>query len=432
MATINQIASGQWVSEAATVWDSGLVPAVSDHVVVAGGFSLVVDSDTNALTSFNSSAQTGQLSIGGGAALDVNGSCTLGGNQSAGSGVLACGGSLAVGAGVSGSGLNILMDGTGSVDDQSGAFVFGDIEIDTAGAVTMSSLLTCGDFTMTAGTLVGTSQALTAGGDVLYTSATAVTDLSLTMTGTATLDWSTFADRFLDLTVSSTAVVSLTNDCNTKALHIAGSVSGAQEILISSSGANDYLEITGDAAANVTVAVSSTVDITNAGEVSIGPATLEYRGTVNDVLYTQSGPITASGELWVNNTTALKASTLALGAGSALGDLVLGSKTISGSGIMNLADGSHSVESVAAGHATNAANALAAATSSILMPPAGVLDGADITITSTSARLTNGVLTNVALTGLLNCWGVTESTGNSGDIIHHGGVETGVAIGLAA
>ena len=255
-----------------------------------------------------------------------------------------------------------------SLDIQSGTFdpsgetivMAGDFDI-TGGTLELNAAaaIWCAAFNLDGGIITGNSETLTINGDVLYAAGGGTaSNVYMTLIGTAnTLGWDVFAQRMLSCTISGS--YTLIDDVDTKEIHITGSLAGAFEVTISPSTANDYLEVTGTVAAATTIAVSSANSITNQYDVNGISGTLEYRGAVNNIVLTQSGSLQVPGDLWINHTTVLKTSTVLVNENSTLGDCVLGSKTISGSGIVTFGDGFiHTIGSIAAGNAANTADAM--------------------------------------------------------------------------
>jgi hypothetical protein len=231
MATVTQIANGRWVADAATVWDTGVVPAAGDSVV-AFGYALTVDEDTNALSSLIM-ASGGSLTIDATKIVTTTGLVALSQASSGGAGTLACGGDLTLGINHTFTGnVSIEMTGTGTYIDGSASPGGANLEINTAGTVTLATDVDCVDFTPTAGTLIATGFELIARGDVLYTLGN-VTGLGLTMTGTSkNISGIAVGNRLANLTIATGATIDAIGLVHAEKATINGMLNGTGKLVI--------------------------------------------------------------------------------------------------------------------------------------------------------------------------------------------------------
>ena len=361
-------------------------------------------------TAMNYSASTWSLSDGGVADLSkpVAGDTIL---LTANSGAVTCDEPWAA-ANLSGSG------GTWYFTAQPGT-VTGEIDLANIAAIANgASLIVGGDFVVgAAGTfgllddtsincdtfeLVGTidtgGNTLTVNGDVLYT-AGVVTELNLTMTGSAnTLGWARSGELIDLLTLASGATITTSAVCWMLAIGGTGALVANHTVTLHTP-TTDFWLLATQVTGNGTISFRNWSDpTTNTSDMDI-----DCRGGL-DIRYDVDGVLTLAGAIDINarplavRGTAIGGSaTLTLTGPLTCGTATLGNGANTGSGILNLGSGNHSIVGIVMGNATNGANALDFGTSSIRL--SGTIDGDNITFTNTSGVVVLGTIHDVDLTG---------------------------------
>lgn len=371
--------------------------------------------------------------------IKAGGDVTLDGFLLASSGaVQECGGNLILNSGASvDADITILMlAGTGSLTITSNGVTMGHLEINDGGGdadFTLVDDLSCGDFTLTDGELIGTGQTLTASGDVTYVGGE-VTNLSITMTGDESVIWSTSQLLSL-LTIYTGATVTSTGHVWTKKLAGAGAFV-LDDTLEFSETANGFWAYTGQIAGTGTVDFryqgtspgSTDIDIDCTGGLTIrtnGTDTMTFGAALD----CNAKPLHIEGTGGTDLMT-VNMVTFALTCGALkLGD----TDATSGSAVLNMGSGIANLASVIMGNDANDGNVLAFDTKDVFST--GIIDGNNavedtnpMTITSVGANLHGGTLLDAAVSGPLHCWGVTISGVTTNDVLHEGS-NVGVAMG---
>ncbi len=306
-------------------------------------------------------------------------------------------------------------------------------DLGTAGSLTSSDdFSVMGDFLLDGGTINTTDDIMTLDGDALYSSGT-VTLLNLKMTGTSnTLGWST-ASPLNSLEIASGATITSAADVWTMALAGAGDLVMNDTLEFSSTAAGFWTytgQVTGTGMVDFRYQSSSPgstdIDIDCTGGLGIR-TNATHAMTFGAGLDCNAKPLkilgTGAGDLMTVNMATFG---LTCGAMS-LGD----SGATSGSGVLNMGSGIFNVASIIMGNDANTGNVLAFDTSSVFLT--GTIDGNSedtnpMTMTSTGANLHGGTLLDVAVSGPLHCWGVTNSGVISVDVLHEGS-NAGAALG---
>lgn len=296
---------------------------------------------------------------------------------------------------------------------------------------------TAGTTTLT--TAAAAAKTLTVTGSLILADTPVVTPsvLDVVMTGfLKTISWADFGSRFKSLTISSIGAIGRTGGVITNALYIAGEVTGNNLITLTPT-ANDYLEITGEISGN-TIEINTASDWSNSKAINAGSEALIYLAAAGDVTFTQTGPITHTGNIAIVASEATKTATLDIQVGSWLGDIVLGRAAgLDKSGGLVLDGKVYSLKSLGAGHDDNTGNFVTLTGSTVIL--SGIFNGNNqgttMTITSTGANLHGGTLTDVTCTGVLYAWGVTEGNpGNNSNTIANesslGGTTANVGAGM--
>lgn len=416
MAVVTQIASGNAVGEAATVWDSGTVPAIGDEVVATANFDLTWDDDSNAMLSFDRIGSTGTLTVANGKTLNVDGVCYLDGPV-VGPGTIAVSGNFGLATdAVLDDTINILLDGTGNVTDASGAGG-GNYDVNTvAGTHTQTTDLYCHDFKLTQGIIVGTGYTVYLDGTFgPYTAGTA-TGLSITQSGTNDADWNTSTGKLVLYTAGTGATITLKGTAViTQALAGSGAIApDASEYIYIHTPADNFWSYTGACSAPLKiyhgVSVSSGAAITlvnaNVDVVSSGD-TLTMDGNLN----------IGTGALTLRGATTGANSTLTMsGNGLTCASVLVGYTTANvGSGIINFGSGLHIITgNMGRGNDANTANAFALDTGNFLL--GGILNGDNqgtngITVTSDGANIVasgaSAEIKEVTSDNVIHTWGVS-------------------------
>jgi len=433
MATVTQIASGSWVADAATVWDTGAVPGNTDDVDATGAFDLTVDDDTNALNSFDRSGSTGTLTIASAKTLDVDGNCTLD-SMVTGPGTISVSGNLVLGGTFVRDSVDfsLLLDGTGTITDNSAYNCLEgvDIEVNTAGTHTAVQAIAADSFTLTLGTYND------GGFAHLFAESITISDGTFTNTGTwtktgdsGTVENATYTRSFTDLAVAGGVTMEMSDDVYMASLSlgdgaaVTGSLGTEILQLIKQNGSgpssDGYWTQPSDATVSVPVRIwkcskapGSNIALTNKN------LTVETNG---ENAITMDGNISlGTGNLYVRGTGTDNSQTLDMaGYNLTCGAVSLGAIAANtGKGVLYLGEGTHSIASLADGDGDTATNELYFESSSVSL--SGTLDGDNITTTSAGANLHGGTIQNVTSTGVIHCWGVTDGGSNSADVCHEG------------
>jgi hypothetical protein len=412
MAVVTQIASGAAVADAATVWDTGAVPAIGDTVDATGNFDLTWDDDSNALGAFYRQGSTGTLTIANGKTLDIDGICALDGPV-AGPGTVAVSGDFLkeIGA-VFSADLQLLLDGTGYITDNSTASGGADTEINTAGTVTQTTDFDTLDYTLTAGTFDANGYTLNISGNVLYSGGT-VTEFNPNLIGTTkTIAWNSYGNPITLLTIDSGATITTAAAVWTKALAGTGAFTVNNPTYIYQE-ASGWWNFTG-------MMTGAGALYFNNVDASPGPVPVDIdvklyvQSSTNQSLTMGAGLNIGTRKLHVRGVGAADTMTLNMGANSLVaGQVELGNAgAIADGGILNLGTGAHSIASLATGNAANTLNAIDFDQSTANCTGAMNLDNIQATgATPINARIVfgpGGVMSNIDDKGLTNpiaVWG---------------------------
>ncbi len=378
MATVTQVAPGNWVADAGDVWSTGLVPPIGADVDATGNFALIVDDDTNALLSFDRTGSTEPLMVADTKTLDVDGNCALD-SVVVGSGTISVSGDLVLVADAEvGNEINILLDGTGDVTDN--AFLGGgSYEVNSAaGTHTVLTDVKCHDLKRTLGAMAGAFTWICAG-DVSQSGGTG--NPLITMSNAApSLAWDNLGGRLASLTFASGSTVDLTEDVYSDKYILNGvdvTTSNGSCLRLREAPANWWTQtslVTVDVIAdrvsnppggditladqNFTFSTGASRSITLDANIDIGTGQFNLGGAAGGAIYT------------------LDMVRFALRCGPA----IVGNITGGGSGIFKCGSGTIDVASFAAGNAANAVDAIAL--DSCHLECSGLFNGDNIAITA--------------------------------------------------
>ena len=430
MATVTSIASGDWVADAATVWDTGAVPAVGDDAVIAVSHWVNVDDDTNSLLSLTQEDGSA-LSIVMAKTLDCDGDCVLAQTVD-GPGTLAVSGSLTLGAQTNfGSDLQLLLDGTGTVTNNATDLGGADTVINTAGTITLATDFPTIDFTRTLGAVVTDAFAIIASGNVLHSGGTG--NPLITMTGDKTFTWASNTDPPARLTVADGATVTRTGATSyvrSLVVEEGGELVGDSSIVISLNGDFAPSSCAGAITGGVLYISPITAHRSNTGDFTGLTCDVNINGTTDAINFTQNGRFETTGNLIVANGNNDRWVGFVVNGLLRCGDVTLGSSG-SKSGKLSLGSGSHHLASVIMGDDANTANGLLLGSSSVFL--SGTADGNSpdtnpMTITANGANLHGGTLLDANVVGPLHAWGVTIAGATTKDVLHEGS-NAGAALG---
>ncbi len=428
MPTVTQVASGNWIADAATVWDTGSVPSGGDDVDASDEYHLTLDGAPNTLASFTRSGSTGTFDFNGND-LVVTGDVTLDGIVDAETGdKLTIGGSLILDFGITlDPVLSFLFNSSAGTETlYSDISPMGNIEVDSSGgSMTLTSDIICNDLLLTDGVLVGTNQQISVEGDLQRVAGTP-TDLTIIMVGTgAEVRWPTYNRRLTELIIANGATVSVEATTYVKKLTVTGVLSGTASLSIYNASAGWWgvqsgtvtcpirlEELTGGPGNAMTVGGSSTRIQTDSVKMLTMDADLNCG---DEQLLVLGNAVDDSMSLYMNGYS-LTCGALTIGRDAGL----------NGNGKIFLTGSGHQLDSIAMGDAANSGNEFSMSHSSLLLT--GTFDGTNITITSIGAHVIGGVVQDVDVSGVLHRWGATVDRDNSSDVVDEGS-NTGVGIG---
>ena len=432
MAVVTQILNGQWVFGAAFVWDTGAVPADGDDVVLLENGNIIVDDDTNALNSITQTGDASRISI---PAVDKTLNCD--GNASfsgwvTGPGTLAVSGSLTTGVEcLFENGLQLLLDGTGTVTNNATALGGADTVINTAGTITLATDFPTIDFTRTLGAVVTDAVAIIASGNVLHSGGTG--NPLITMTGDKTFTWASNTDPPARLTVADGATVTRTGATSyvrSLVVEEGGELVGDSSIVISLNGDFAPSSCAGAITGGILYISPITAHRSNTGDFTGLTCDVNINGTTDAVNFTQNGRFETTGNLIVANANNDRWVGFVVNGLLRCGDVTLGGSG-NRSGVLSLGSGSHHLASVIMGDDANTANGLLLGSSSVFL--SGTADGNSpdtnpMTITANGANLHGGTLLDANVVGPLHAWGVTIAGATTKDVLHEGS-NAGAALG---
>ncbi|TSA39922.1 hypothetical protein D4Q85_00590 [bacterium] len=297
----------------------------------------------------------------------------------------------------------------------------GDVEIDSAGTVTLGDALRCGPFTFTAGTLNDAGYNLYVNGDLNFTNGTLVSSGEWHHTGSGDVYGSNSNVRPALLVLGDGAGVTSTLqesvNCKTFAYGV-GTVTGGGYDLYLYPQANDFwtdgagtIDGLGRIRIYIVASLTQTGPITVADKLSIAQKvgfTLGISGAVN----------AGSNDIEVGATTATTGGLVTFSGGlTTTGALKLGYYNASGYGGNVALACNASLGAIETLQASNP-NALALSPNHILRLT-GTLDGTDIAVTSAEADVHDGILKDVGGTGIIRRWGAVADTGCTLDLVHY-------------
>ena len=309
-----------------------------------------------------------------------------------------------------------------------------------AGSLTMSDDLTLtGSFDLEAGGTLdmgNVNNVLSVSASYTYTTGTMANNGILEMTGTGNLhSGSTNVPNFLQLTSilngdATDADVTLTGTSTFKTgmdIPEGATLNLVAQTLspyLQTGNFNDTLHCEGDITATTgKVNIYPNQSLSNSLVCNFGSVRVIMAGYDDDT-WTQTGAFTC-GALAIYDHHAGHAQTFDISGNLTAANVVLG-LTGNKSGILNLGGGMHSIASLTDAGATDLNNALDL--DKCHLECSGILNGDNITVTSTGANLHGGTIRNADVTGVLHCWGVTDGGSNSVDVAHEGS-NAGAALG---
>lgn len=391
MAVVTSIANGDWIADAASVWDTGAIPAVGDTTLL-NGHAIVVDGGISITNLLGAGAAT--LAFGA-QTFDASNAMVLDSIEAT----------------------------AGAATITASSFAIG--ETAGRGKLTLTDDLTLtSDFELDGGELDMNSKDIAITGNIVYSSGTVSNRGTITQGGSNILDWGETTSIF-DYHVEAGATITVDNGVS----YVKSFTSGVGSTIQPDT--TDALTIRQPSAGwwssqLGTVAINVNVFVTNAapgGDITLEDTNLAFQG--NDTTITMDGAIDlGAGTLTVAGYTTGKNQILNMDIFSLTCDAVLLGTAAADTrdGDLNLGSGTHSIGSITGGHANNTDNTLALGTCAISMTT-GIV-GANIdTVTATAAHLYgNGTTTiknvDISAGGTIYCYNFDKagSTGNSGDI----------------
>jgi len=383
MAIVTSVGNGDWIADAATVWDSGTIPLPEDDVRL-NGHTIVQDGEVSVTSITGSNPST--LAFGN---FDFT-----------------CSGTLSL----------FRITATTGADMSSCTIAAPNFHVGVNGSLTLSDdLAITADFELDGGTINTNNHTLTVMGNLTKTSGT-VTKMDVDHVGPGSMRFSGVRHYRAvsgvitveagitaaagSLTVDSAATVNLI--ANNYTLPVYG---------------NDLIDIQGTVAATTgkLILMISNADRTNAGRIAV--PNLQVSGA--DLSFTQNGAIEVTNLVIASAGNDTLAEYIIGCAGQMLGAVTLGVITGTGrAGKLTTGDYPLTMTSLASAKA-GLANEAALGASSINL--SGTIDGSAIAVTSVGANLHGGTIQDVTSTGVIHCWGVTDGTGNNQYVAHESG-----------
>ena len=306
------------------------------------------------------------------------------------------------------------------------------VDIGANGSLTLSDdLVIVGNFELGGGTWDMGSNDMTVYGNLIYSGGSMAND-GRVIQGSGNLDWFT-APNLLDYEQAAGSLVSIVGAPYswvrkfTQAVDATLQSPTGKYMLMYQADAgwwNALGTVTADVHVNRTLtAPGNTISLVNAD--------LYFETNAVHSITMDAGIALGTGALRVHGSGAAPGCyTLTMGShGVTCGDVVIGkASAVTGKGIVDLGSGTHSIASIAGGHADNDGNTLALGTCTILNMTTGIVGVNLDTVTATVAHLYGdgtSTITDVTLaSGTIIChnFNKTGSTGNTGDIIFVSGV----------
>lgn len=264
------------------------------------------------------------------------------------------------------------------------------LDIGTNGSLTLSDDLTyTGDFELDGGTFDPDSNDFNFDGALMYSSGTLSNSGKFTLGGTGAhnVSWNSAAQKIAEFAVDTNATATLTGTVYCSHLSGDGTLVQSQTLRIEPT-ANNFYTFSGVCEVHLFFNLTTSYSL-NQG-ITIGAARGLTIRSSNDSL-TAGGTIDVAGSFIIYGTSSGQICTLDMGIYS----LIVGSTTTIGitsasnnSGILDLGSGTHSFADLNDGNAANLANALDFGSS--LVSLSGTLDGDNIILTNTNARVSGG------------------------------------------
>jgi|GEM_PF-1398850 len=383
---------------------SGVNTYTGDTIISAGTLQNgVADSFKSATTTISSGAtldlSTFNLTLAGSTSFANNGTLKLYGDQTV------------TNAPTNGVGSTVEYNATaGSRAIKSWTYTNAILKINgTGGTFTLPADPACTGITLAAGTLAGSTQAITTGGftmsggtftgsgamavngNLTYSSGTNSHTGAWTQ-GTGNLGWNTGATYIQNYQAASGAIITLSTRAVAKSITVPtdATVNLGSNYFQSWNASNDQLSLQGTWSATTGyVLVSAFSSRSNSNPIQVG--TVELRMQSSDDVWTQSGSIQC-GTLRILGDSGTNKATLTLAGNMNAGAVVIG-HTIgvaiySTSGVLNLGSGTHTIASIVQGNAANLNDAIDFGTSNTSITGSANFTGIAVSNTSATVNFT--------------------------------------------
>jgi len=383
---------------------SGVNTYTGDTIISAGTLQNgVADSFKSATTTISSGAtldlSTFNLTLAGSTSFANNGTLKLYGDQTV------------TNAPTNGVGSTVEYNATaGSRAIKSWTYTNAILKINgTGGTFTLPADPACTGITLAAGTLAGSTQAITTGGftmsggtftgsgamavngNLTYSSGTNSHTGAWTQ-GTGNLGWNTSATYIQNYQAASGAIITLSTRAVAKSITVPtdATVNLGSNYFQSWNASNDQLSLQGTWSATTGyVLVSAFSSRSNSNPIQVG--TVELRMQSSDDVWTQSGSIQC-GTLRILGDSGTNKATLTLAGNMNAGAVVIG-HTIgvaiySTSGVLNLGSGTHTIASIVQGNAANLNDAIDFGTSNTSITGSANFTGIAVSNTSATVNFT--------------------------------------------